>query len=237
MNGAARAPDLRLHTMRGRAARSFLARRGQMLVDLDAQGRADLALVRETRAMAHLLIHDPAALTLLAWVRSAVRLGGDLAEAGVFMGGSARLICAAKGQAPLHLFDVFETLHRDARLGPGEQAVRAYFEEVYAPLDQVRELLSPYPQVHFHPGLFPGSAEAVVDPRFSFVHLDLDLAAGTAQALEFFYPRLLPGGVLIGDEYTLAPVRETFAAFFARRSDAYAVMPWGQLVVVKAGAS
>jgi len=146
---------------------------------------------------------------------------------------AARLICAAKGEAPLHLFDVFDTLQRDAPLGPDEQAVRAYFGKVYAPLDQVQELLSPYPNVHFHPGLFPGSAEAVADRHFSFVHLDLDLAKGTADALEFFYPRLLAGGVLIGDDYNLAPVRETFAAYFAGRSDAYAVLPWGEVVVVK----
>ena len=44
---------------------------------------------------------------------------------------------------------------------------------------------------------------------------------------------------MLGKVLTTAepPVRETRAAFFPRRSDAYAVMPWGQLVVVKAGAS
>lgn len=228
---------MRLHTARGRAARSFLARRGQMLVDLDAQGRDDLTLIRQTRAMTQLLMRDPAALTILTWVRSAARLGGELAEAGVFMGGSARLICAAKGEAPLHLFDVFDTLYRDAPLGAGELAVREYFEGVVAPLEQVRALLSPYPEVHFHSGLFPSSAAAVADRRFSFVHLDLDLAGGTGDALAFFYPRMLSGGVLIGDDYGLAPVRETFTAFFAGRSDAYAVLPWGQLVVVKSAGS
>lgn len=233
MSGAERGPDLRLHTAKGRVARSFLARRGQVLVDLDAQGRDDLALIRQTRSMTPLLMPDPAALTVLSWVRSAARLGGELAEAGVFMGGSARLICAAKGEAPLHLFDVFDTLQQGGPPGPGERAVRAYFDRVYGPLEEVRALLSPYPNVHLHPGLFPGSAKSVADRRFSFVHLDLDLAEGTADALEFFYPRLLAGGVLIGDDYNLAPVRETFAAFFAGRSDAFAVLPWGQVVVVK----
>jgi hypothetical protein len=202
-------------------------------VDLDAQGRDDLVLIRRTRAMTPLLMPDPAALTILSWVRSAERLGGELAEAGVFMGGSAHLICAAKGEAPLHLFDVFDTLQRDAPLDSGERTVREYFDEVYAPLEQVQALLSAYPNVHFHPGLFPGSAEALADRRFSFVHLDLDLAGGTADALEFFYPRLLAGGVLIGDDYNLSPVRKTFAAYFAGRSDALAVLPWGQVVVVK----
>lgn len=214
-------------------ARAFLARRGQMLVDLDPQGCADLALIRETRTLAPLLLRDPAALTILTWARAAAQLGGDLAEAGVFRGGSARLIAAAKGPAALHLFDVFDTLRRDTSLDASEHAVRDYFGEVYAPLDEVQALLSPYPEVHFHPGLFPASAEPVAGRRFSFVHLDLDLAEGTASALEFFYPRLLPGGIVIGDDYGLAPIRETFTAFFAGRSDARAVLPWGQVVVVK----
>ena len=192
-------------------------------------------LIRQTRAATHLLMQDAAGLTLLAWVRSAVRLGGELAEAGVFMGGSARLICEAKGQAPLHLFDVFDALQGDTMSRPGsaEQAVREHFGAIHASQEQVRGLLAPYPQVHFHPGLFPSSAQAVADRRFCFVHLDLDLAEGTNAALEFFYPRLLAGGVLIGDDYNLAPVRESFDAYFAGRSDAFAVLPWGQVVVVK----
>ena len=233
MSGAPGVPNLRLHTARGRAARAFLARRGQLLVGLDKQGREDLELIRETRAATHLLMQDAAALTILAWVRSAVKLDGDLAEAGVLAGGSARLICAAKGSAPLHLFDVFDTLRGHGTLTAQEQAVREYFTGVESSLEQVQALLSPYAEVHFHPGLLPGAAEAVADRRFSFVHLDLDLAEGTAAALEFFYPRLVPGGVLIGDDYNLAPVRESFAAFLADKRVAYAAMPWGQVVVVK----
>jgi len=233
VSGAPGGPNLRLHTARGRAARAFLARRGQLLVALDQQGREDLALIRETRAATHLLMQDAAALTILAWVRSAVRLEGDLAEAGVFAGGSARLICAAKGHAPLHLFDVFDTLRERGPLTPAEQTVNEYFKGVESSLDQVRALLSPYPEVHFHPGLLPGAANALADRHFSFVHLDLDLADGTAQTLEFFYPRLVPGGVLIGDDYNLAPVRESFARFLADQEEAYAAMPWGQVVVVK----
>jgi O-methyltransferase len=206
-----------------------------MLVSLDPQSRDDLALIRQTRAATDLLMQDIAAQTILTWARSAVRLGGELAEAGVFTGGSARLICEAKGQAPLHLFDVFDMLHGDE--GPrtsAERAVREHFGAVHATLEQVRGLLSLYPHVHFHPGLFPDSAGAVADREFCFVHLDLDLGQGTTDALEFFYPRLLSGGVLIGDDYNLVPVREAFMAFFAGRRDALAVFPWGQVVVVKA---
>ena len=96
----------------------MLARRGKALMDLDAAGREDLRVLLETRGLVPLLMHDVAALHIQSCVRAARQLGGSMAEAGVFMGGSARLICAAKGDVPLHLFDVFETL----QIPPGAPA-------------------------------------------------------------------------------------------------------------------
>ena len=156
-----------------------------------------------------------------------------LAEAGVFRGGSARLICEAKGQAPLHLFNVFETLQDSPLLECGEHAVLDHFGSTHARLEGVRSLLSPYPQVHFHPGLLSVMAGRVADRQFCFVHLDLDLGQATAEALAFFYPRLLRGGVMIGDDYSLAPVQRS-QAFLRGGAMSLTPLPWGQVVVVKA---
>lgn len=38
---------------------------------------------------------------------AATKIAGDFAEVGVYRGGSAKLICEAKGERPLHLFDTF----------------------------------------------------------------------------------------------------------------------------------
>lgn len=204
-----------------------------MLVELDPQGRQDLTLIRETRELAPLLLPDAAALTLLAWARAAAQLGVAFAEAGVFKGGSARLLCEVKGAAPLHLFDAFETLQRGS-LDGGERAVRDHFGAIHSSLEAVRALLAPYEGVGFHPGWFPASADAARDERFAFVHLDLDLAQGTRDALEFFYPRMVPGGIIVGDDHNLPEVREAFGAFFSGRPDTMTALPWGQVVVVKA---
>ena len=226
------ARKLQLHSLAGRLLRAVMARRGTALLGLDPDGRRDLALVRETRRLAPLLMQDLPAMQILAAVRSVRPLGGALAEAGVFMGGSARLICAAKGAAPLHLFDAFETL-QGGGLGQAEQTVRDHFGQVYSTLDRVSELLAGYEGVQFHPGWFPASAAAVRDERFCFVHLDLDLAPGTRDALAFFHPRLLPGGILIGDDYNLAEVRGTFEAFFAGTGETLIRLPWNQVLVVR----
>jgi hypothetical protein len=173
---------------------------------------------------------DAAALHLIACARAASRLGGAMAEAGVLMGGSARLVAAVKGGAPLHLFDVFETLQ--ASDAP-ETAVGAHFGGVHGTLAAVEELLAPFAGVSFHPGIFPHSAAGLEDLRFCFVHLDLDLPEGTRAALEFFHPRLVPGGILLGDDYADPGVRGTFEDYFAERGETLIALPWSQGMIVK----
>jgi O-methyltransferase len=203
----------------------------------DADARRDLALVRETRERAPLLVQDAAAFQVLACVRAARKLGGTMAEAGVFGGGTARLICEAKGDAPLRLFDVFETLQAPPAEGDTGRAaeLRGHFGAVHATRGAVERLLAPYPNVHLHPGVFPDSARGLEGERFSFVHVDLDLEPSTRDALEFFHPRLLPGGMLVGDDYNDPGVRRVFGDYFAGRRDAVIGLPWGQVVVVKSG--
>lgn len=227
--------DLRYHSAAGRFLRTLLARRGSTLVNLDAAGRLDLHTLRETRELVPLLMQDVSALHIQCCVRAARRLDGAMAEAGVFMGGSARLICEAKGGVPLHLFDIFEGLQDDtgASLDAAGAEIRSHFGKVHGRLSQVERLLARYDDVHLHPGIFPGSAGAVRDARFSFVHLDMDLARSTCDALEFFHPRLVPGGILIGDDYGDPGVRDAFAIFFSRSHDTIIELPWAQVMVVK----
>lgn len=220
----------------GRVMRSALARRGSIAVPLGRGWQADLALIRETRKRVPLLLNDAAALQIRIAVRAAARLGGAMAEAGVLMGGSARLIAEAKGDAPLYLFDVFDTLQGTA-LGErsGEAEVRDHFGTTHGMLAVVEELLASYPGVRFRPGVFPSTTEGLEHERFSFVHLDLDLPGATRSALDFFHPRLVAGGILVGDDYQDREVRDVFTAFFARKPDTVIPLPWGQVMIVRQG--
>jgi hypothetical protein len=200
-----------------------------------ADAARDLKVVAETRARTPLLMQDAAALQILACVRACRRLEGAMAEAGVFAGGSARLICEAKGDRPLHLFDVFETLQSSAAVAqPGSVAreVHEHFGHVHAPRSTVERVLAGYPEVHIHVGVLPESAGVVAAESFSFVHHDVDLARSTLALLEFFRPRLLPGGIIVGDDYHTAAVRGAFTDFFRGRPDTVIELPWSQVVVV-----
>lgn len=215
--------------------RTLLASRGTIQTPLGPEWQQDLAAIRETRALVPLLMSDACALQILTCARAARGLNGVMAEAGVLMGGSARLICEAKADVPVHLFDVFEGLHLAAPRSEAEADVQAHFGPVHGSREAVERLLAPYAGVHIHPGFFPQSAAGLGDVLFSFVHLDLDLPPSTRLALEYFHPRMVAGGMLIGDDYTDRGVRKTFDDFFADRNDTVIELPWGQVMIVKQG--
>lgn len=213
----------------------LLAWRGSIQAPLGGDWRRALTVLRETRRTTPLLMNDAAALQIQICVRAVRHLDGAMAEAGVLTGGSARLICEAKGDAPLHLFDVFDTLQSPGDVTIEAARVRDHFGAVHGRQIEVEQLLAPYCGVQLHPGIFPASAEALAAKRFSFAHLDLDLPDGTRDALTFFHPRLMAGGILIGDDHDDPQVRAVFADYFADRPDTVIELPWGQVMVVKQG--
>jgi O-methyltransferase len=73
-----------------------------------------------------------------------------------------------------------------------------------APLDRVRKNLSNFDFISYHPGWIPTQFDQVTDETFSFVNIDVDLYQPTLQSLEFFYPRLMEGGIINIDDYGLS---------------------------------
>lgn len=218
-------------SLAGKLLRAIAEQRGCIVAPLDRDWRNELELLRDTKSKTQLLLTDAAALHILVCARAVRKLAGVYAEAGVFKGGSARLICEEKGAAPLHLFDVFEMLQH----GPiaGAEQVHEHFGPVHGRLADVRRLLSQYGNVHFHPGLFPETSAGLEDLRFCFVHLDLDLPGATQSALEYFHPRLVRGGILVGDDYSDPEVRRCFDRWFADRDDNVIELPWSQVMVIR----
>ena len=50
-------------------------------------------------------------------------------------------------------------------------------------------------------GDFRDTCETIKDKKFSFVHLDVDLYDTTMFCLEFFYPRMVAGGIILSHDY------------------------------------
>lgn len=163
-------------------------------------------------------------------------LPGNLAECGVFTGGTALLMCrasAASGKR-IYLFDSFEGLPAN---DPNEDV---YFEDgqfAIDDVDSVRRLLKDFEDVaEIRKGWIPDTFAGLEDQTFSFVHLDVDLYRSTLDCCEYFYPRLVSGGALLFDEYGFAASRgerDAVDEFFADKPESPIVLPTGQAFVLK----
>jgi O-methyltransferase len=172
---------------------------------------------------------------LYSLVKATSHLPGALAEAGVYRGGSAKILCTVKGDSPLYLFDTFEGMPTvnattDGGFSQGDFADTRY-EEVVAHL-------SSFPNVHFYKGFFPDSAIGKEPEKqsYRFVHLDLDIYESTHKALEFFYPRVVSGGVIVSHDYshlTVPGVKKAFHDFFKDKKETVIPLWNTQCVVAK----
>lgn len=160
-------------------------------------------------------------------VAACEKIPGDMAEAGVYRGGTAAVMLAASPNKRLHLFDTFEGLPH----GEGEFAAGEWRGSV----NDVRGNLSRWSdRIECHPGLFPASASGLESDRYSFVHLDLDLYDSTLAALKWFWPRLEKGGILLSHDYPLVDgVVRAFHGFFDERTDPFIPLSGNQCLAVK----
>lgn len=158
---------------------------------------------------------------------------GDIAEVGVYEGSSTRAICEAKGDKRLHVCDTFAGLPAPTAEDGGVETQGCYA----CGLDSIRAYLAGFPNVEYHVGFCPDSVRGVLDDaRFCFVHLDLDLYSSTKQCLEYFFPRLVPGGVILSHDYSLLDgVRQAFDEFVVGRREGVIELPTTQCMLVKAG--
>jgi hypothetical protein len=151
----------------------------------------------------------------------------------VWEGASSALICAhLAGSGRLHhLFDSF------AGLSPPGERDGSFWRagDLAGSLERVRRRLH-HDFVRFHPGWIPERFPDVADRRFCFVHVDVDLYEPTRAALEFFHPRLSPGGVVLFDDYgfsTCPGARRAVDEFAAGVPERIVEVPTGQAFLIK----
>lgn len=129
------------------------------------------------------------------------KIEGAFAELGVYKGDSAYVLHLMDMERDFHLFDTFEGFRQeDLALETGKAATYTKNDFADTSLEKVRNRLGSEKFI-FHPGYFPETAKEVENVRFALVNMDADLFLPTKAGLEFFYPRLAPGGVLIVHDY------------------------------------
>jgi hypothetical protein len=187
--------------------------------------------LKKIRSETELLLEDIEAWHLFMAVKRTQKVPGDIAEVGVYRGGSAKIICSAKGDKPLHLFDTFEGLPKVDDI----DMVWPFYEGKFAAsIEDVRNYLKNDNNIHFYKGLFPETSGPVQETKFSMVNLDVDTYESTRNCLEFFYSRMNKGAILLSHDYITAPgVKKAFDDFFAEKAEPVLETAGSQCLVVK----
>ncbi len=161
-------------------------------------------------------------------------VAGAMVECGVRMGGASAMMAMAhmaNANPPvrrLHLFDRFEGVPEPAAID-GEWAAQIVADLKRKPLDINPEIARallverarfPESLIHFHVGWFKDTmpaAAADIGP-IALLRLDSDWYESTKICLELLYDRLVPGGLLVVDDYMQFPgCKRAVDEFLARR--------------------
>jgi hypothetical protein len=93
-------------------------------------------------------------------------------------------------------FDSFQGLP-----APGKNDAAWDEGQLNTPLEATRRHLAEFAFCRLVVGWIPETFRGLERESFRLVHIDLDLEIPTRQALEFFYPRALPGALFFFDDY------------------------------------
>ena len=171
-------------------------------------------------------------------VKQALVVDGDTAECGVWHGAASHMIMrhTAGTTRQHHMFDSWEGISQ-----PGEHD-GTYLQDKgkhHLSVDEqvARKNLSEFNHGHYYRGWIPTRFSEVANRKFCLVHLDVDLYDPTMAALEFFYPRVNPGGLMICDDSGLVKcpgARRAMLEFFATHvREPVLDLPTGQTFIIR----
>jgi O-methyltransferase len=167
-------------------------------------------------------------------------LDGDFAEFGVYRAGCAFMILVTGAFADSKRFFLFDTF---AGIPAGELTT----SEIAAGLagahgdtsvDYVHRRLERWSsQIVLVPGdVRTTTVRETETSKLAFVHMDLNASEPTRVALEYAFPRLATGAVMLFDDYGwtgLEAQRDVIDAFLADKPEQIMALPTGQALLVK----
>jgi len=200
----------------GRFLVGYYQNMGLVILSIHSRSPGVFDLIRQIKEETEMLLSDLDAYQIYTMVKKTSKIDGDIAEVGVYKGGSAKLIREAS-KKPLHVFDTFEGL---PGLSEHDNPEQFHQGDYSASFESVKSYLKNYSNISFYKGVFPSTAEPVKNKRFAFVHLDIDIYESMLNCLKFFYPRMSKGGVIIGHDYSGSiGVKQAFDEFFEDKSE------------------
>jgi O-methyltransferase len=178
--------------------------------------------------------------TLLWAAKNAEKLEGDFVECGAGFGLFASAIFSYLDFGNLsknyYLIDTFEGL--SAKDSTREELARTgdYYTKNNPWFDEISDSFSKFPNAKIVKGAIPDILSEVNIDKVSFMSIDMNTVAPEAAALEFFWPKLVSGGIIIFDDYGF-PGHEnqkiSHDAFAASKNLLIYTSPTGQGILIK----
>jgi hypothetical protein len=144
------------------------------------------------------------------WAAShAIALGADIVELGVFAGSEAAAIAkfAQFETKPQRMFlvDTFTGVPEEQwtkdELAAGANSAQWAYKEAGDIYEYVRNRFKAYPNVCVIQGRVPDVLAAIPVDRIGLLMLDMNAAAPERAAAEYFWDKIVPGGLILSDDY------------------------------------
>jgi O-methyltransferase len=170
----------------------------------------------------------------------AKQLDGDFIECGVNTGISSRAVVEYVGFSNLNktfwLLDTYCGLVEDL-LTDNERASSAgshhNYDDCY---EQVKNTFGPFKNVRIVRGIIPDTLVEVLSDKIAYLSIDMNCVGPEIAAAEYFWDRIIPGGIVVLDDYGWAAHKEqkkAFDEFASRKRISILSMPTGQGLIVK----
>jgi O-methyltransferase len=162
-----------------------------------------------------------------------VQLEGDFVECGAYTGvGVKTVVDYLGGSAFPKIFWAYDLFEHDSSML--NHSMPEHGAGLY---ESVREKFAAYPQVRVIKGLIPDSFALGCPDRIAYLHIDLNQAPAEIAALDALFDRMVPGGVLILDDYEWAGIYRKQKldedVWFEARKYRVMPLPTGQGLVIK----
>lgn len=173
-------------------------------------------------------------IATVCWAaNNGMRLDGDFVEIACYKGTTARIVCdyVDFNQHPEKQYFLYDLFEHDETMP--HHAMPEHSKELYS---RVQQRFSEFSNVCITQGRVPDSLKIAAPEKIAFMHLDINNADAEIGALEALFDRMVPGAVMILDDYGWLYYREQKMAedpWLAKRGYRVLEMPTGQGMIIK----
>ena len=161
-------------------------------------------------------------------------LEGDIVECGVYKGGMSLFLTKLFPSKKVWLVDSFELGFQDLNEAlyqtdkiddPHKKGYPIRDGQTGIPLEQVKEFFNEFgegsnPNVNYLKGYVKDILKPEVCPidKISLLRIDVDAYSATREVLEFLYPKVVSGGLIIFDDGDIASARIAIEEFYQKEN-------------------